>query len=57
MDGNITTTSSDTNVATVNGVNINAVADSLKKSVKYGLEQFTGMIIDSVNVNVVGVRV
>ena len=24
---------------------------------KYGLEQFTGMIIDSVNVNVVGVRV
>ena len=39
------------------GVSISAVADSLKKSVKYGLEQFTGMIIDSVNVNVVGVRV
>lgn len=39
------------------GVSIGAVADSLKKSVKYGLEQFTGMIIDSVNVNVVGVRV
>lgn len=39
------------------GVSINAVADSLKKAVKYGLEQFTGMIIDSVNVNVVGVRV
>ncbi len=39
------------------GVSIGAVADSLKKSIKYGLEQFTGMIIDSVNVNVVGVRV
>ena len=39
------------------GTNISAVADSLKKSVKYGVEQFTGMIIDSVNVNVVGVRV
>ena len=39
------------------GVSIGAVADSLKKSVIYGLEQFTGMIIDSVNVNVVGVRV
>ena len=39
------------------GVSIGAVADSLKKSVKYGLEQFTAMIIDSVNVNVVGVRV
>ena len=39
------------------GVSINAVADSLKKAVKYGLEEFTGMIIDSVNVNVIGVRV
>ena len=24
---------------------------------KYGVEQFTGMIVDSVNINVVGVRV
>lgn len=39
------------------GVSINAVAESLKKAVKYGLEEFTGMIIDSVNVNVIGVRV
>lgn len=39
------------------GMNISAVADSLKSSVKYGVEQFTGMIIDSVNVNVVGIRV
>ena len=39
------------------GVAINAVAHSLKSSIKYGVEQFTGMIVDSVNVNIVGVRV
>ncbi len=39
------------------GVAVNAVAESLKKAVKYGLEEFTGMLIHSVNVNVVGVRV
>lgn len=39
------------------GVSIYAVAESLKKAVKYGLEEFTGMIIESVNVNVIGIRV
>ena len=39
------------------GVSISAVAESLKKSVKYSVENFTGMIVDSVNVHVVGVRV
>ncbi len=39
------------------GVSINAVADSLKKSVKYSVEKFTGMIVDAVNVQVIGVRV
>ena len=39
------------------GVSINAVAESLKSSVKYSVEKFTGMIVDSVNVNVLGVRV
>lgn len=39
------------------GVSVQAVATSLKKAIKYGLEEFTGMIIDSVNVNVIGVRV
>lgn len=38
------------------GVSINAVAQSLKESVKYCVERFTGMIVDSVNVNVIGVR-
>ena len=39
------------------GVSISAVAESLKKSVKYSVENFTGMIVDSVNVHVVGVKV
>lgn len=39
------------------GVSIVAVAESLKRSVKYSVEEFSGMIVDSVNVNVLGVRV
>lgn len=39
------------------GVSISAVAESLKKSVKYSVENFTGMIVDTVNIHVVGVRV
>ncbi len=38
------------------GVSISAVAESLKQSVKYAVESFTGMIVDSVNVNIVGVK-
>ncbi len=39
------------------GVSINAVAESLKESVKYKVEKFTGMIVDTVNVNIIGVTV
>ncbi|MCI8434861.1 MAG: Asp23/Gls24 family envelope stress response protein [Clostridia bacterium] len=39
------------------GVSIEAVAESLKKSVKYDVEKFTSMVVDTVNVNVVGVKV
>ncbi len=39
------------------GVSISAVAESLKKSVKYSVENFTGMIVDTVNIHVVGVCV
>lgn len=39
------------------GVSIEAVAQSLKKSVKYDVERFTGMVVDTVNVNVIGIRV
>ena len=38
------------------GVSIKAVAEALKESVKYKVERFTGMIVDTVNVNIVGVK-
>ncbi len=38
------------------GVSINAVAESLKEEIKYKVEGFTGMIVDTVNVNVIGVK-
>ncbi len=44
------------NVILKYGVSIVAVAESLKSSIKYNVEKFTGMIVDAVNVNVVGVR-
>ncbi len=39
------------------GVSINAVAESVRRLVKYNVEQFTGMLVDSININVVGVKV
>ena len=39
------------------GVSINAVAESVRRSVKYNVEQFTGMIVDAVNINVLGVKI
>jgi uncharacterized alkaline shock family protein YloU len=39
------------------GVSIDAVAESLRKSVKYGVEKFTGMVVDTVNVHVAGIKV
>ncbi len=38
------------------GISINAVAESLKDAIKYKVEGFTGMIVDTVNVNVIGVK-
>ncbi|MBD5632371.1 MAG: Asp23/Gls24 family envelope stress response protein [Clostridia bacterium] len=46
----------DVNVIIKYGVSINAVAESLKESVKYKVERFTGMIVDTVNVNIIGVK-
>ena len=37
------------------GVSIKAVIEALKESVKYKVERFTGMIVDTINVNVTGV--
>ena len=39
------------------GISVSAVAESLKKTIKYRVEDFTGMIVDTVNIHVVGVRV
>ena len=38
------------------GVSINAVAEALKEAIKYKVEGFTGMLVDTVNVNVIGVK-
>ena len=43
-------------VATKGDRIVSAVSSSLKNTVKYGLEHFTGMIVDSIDVHVVGVK-
>ncbi len=44
------------NVIIKYGVSINAVAESLKESIKYKVERFTGMIVDTIDVNIIGVK-
>ncbi len=39
------------------GVSVEAVSESLKSAVKYSVEEFTGMVVKTVNVYVVGIRV
>ncbi len=39
------------------GVNVSAICESIQNAVKYNVETFTGMRVDKVVVNVVGVRV
>jgi len=38
------------------GLSISAVSESLKSTIKYGVENFTGMLVSSVTVNIVGVK-
>jgi len=38
------------------GVSIKAVVEALKESVKYKVERFTGMLVDTINVRVSGVK-
>ena len=38
------------------GVSLTAVAESLKQTVKYHVEKFTGMVVSCVNVNITGVK-
>lgn len=47
----------DINIVLKYGVNIEAVSQSLKKSVKYDVEKFSGMVVDTINVNVLGIKV
>ena len=47
----------DFHVIVAYGVSISAVADNLIASVKYKVEEFTGMEVDKINIYVEGVRV
>ena len=38
------------------GISISAVADSLKEAIKYKVEKLTGMIVDTVDVVIIGVK-
>lgn len=45
----------DLSVVVKYGVSIKAVVEALKESIKYKVERFTGMIVDTINVCVTGV--
>lgn len=47
----------DFHVIVAYGVNISTVSDNLMESVKYKVEEFTGMEVDKINIFVEGVRV
>lgn len=38
------------------GVNIDAVIDSVRSAIKYNVQNFSGMIVEGINVNVLGIR-
>lgn len=46
----------DVSVVVKYSVPIKAVVEALKESIKYKTERFTGMIVDVINVNVMGVK-
>ncbi|MFA9375700.1 MAG: Asp23/Gls24 family envelope stress response protein [Lachnotalea sp.] len=47
----------DFHVIVAYGVSISTVSDNLISSVKYKVEEFTGMVVDKINIFVEGVRV
>ncbi len=47
----------DFHVIVAYGVSISAVSDNLIETVKYKVEEFTGMEVDKINIFVEGVRV
>lgn len=38
------------------GVSIDPVIESIRRAVKYNVESFTGMIVEHVNINVLGIK-
>ena len=46
----------DVNVYLKFGVTIDPVIDSVRRALKYNVETFTGMVVDCVNINVLGIR-
>ena len=46
----------DVSIVVKYGVSIKAVVEALKESIKYKVERFTGMIVDTINVKVIGVK-
>lgn len=46
----------DVSVVVKYGVSIKAVIESLNETIKYKAERFTGMLVDTVNVKVMGVQ-
>lgn len=46
----------DVSVVVKFGVSIKAVVESLKESIKYRVERFTGMLVDVININVAAVK-
>mgnify|MGYP000517274134 FL=1 len=57
MDINDNKISIDFHVIVSYGVSISAVSDNLIESVKYRVEEFTGMEVEKINIYVEGVRV
>ena len=47
----------DFHVITVYGVNISTISDNLINTVKYKVEEFTGLEIEKINIYIEGVRV
>lgn len=46
----------DVSVIVKYGVSIKAVVEALKESLKYKVERFTGMLVNTINVKVMGVK-
>ena len=46
----------DLNIILKFGVSVEAVIESVRSAVKYNVENFSGMIVEYININVVGIK-